>query len=149
MKINNKNKAFTLIEILIVIGILAVLAAIVLVAINPARQFRQANDSQRSSNVNAILNAIGQYTVDNKGIIPSEITTTATEIGSGSGKINICAKLVPTFIPALPFDPTTGSYTDCSNYSLGYKVSKDDATNRVTVSAVGEEPAGHIISVTR
>ncbi|MDQ5951176.1 MAG: hypothetical protein QG639_453, partial [Patescibacteria group bacterium] len=35
---------FTLIELLVVIGILAVLLAITLVAINPARQFAQANN---------------------------------------------------------------------------------------------------------
>jgi prepilin-type N-terminal cleavage/methylation domain-containing protein len=52
------RKGFTLIELVVVIGILAVLLTIVLVAINPARQFKQANDTKRRSDVNAILNAV-------------------------------------------------------------------------------------------
>src|SRR3989344_5679707 len=63
----SQSKGFTLIEILVVIGIIAVLAAIVLIAINPARQFAQARDSQLVSNLNAILNAIGQRIADNRG----------------------------------------------------------------------------------
>ena len=66
--LKNQGSGFTLIEILVVIGIIAVLATIVLIAINPARQFRQARDTQRTSNVNALLNAIGQYIADNKSI---------------------------------------------------------------------------------
>ncbi len=66
-KLQTSQRGFTLIELLVVIGILAVLLAIVLVAINPARQFAQANDTKRSSDVNAILNAMHQYAADNKG----------------------------------------------------------------------------------
>ena len=40
---------FTLIEILIVIGIIAILAAIVLVAVNPAEQFKKANNVKHVS----------------------------------------------------------------------------------------------------
>ncbi len=146
MKKVSKNKGFTLIEILVVIGIIAILATIVLVAINPARQFKQAHDSQRTSNVNAILNAIGQYMVDNKGVVPSVITTTATNIGSGSSDIDLCNLLTPTYLPSLPVDPTTGNYTSCSSYNTGYKVMKD-ANGRITVSAAPEILTS--ISVTR
>lgn len=150
MNMKKEQTGFTLIEILVVIGMIALLATVVLVAINPARQFRQGRDSQRISNVNAILNAIGQYLADNKGSLPAAITTTKQNIATSGA--NLCAVLVPTYIPSLPVDPsvTTGPVSACtSTYDTKYKVIKD-ASGRVTVSADGEEPAGtDNISVTR
>src|SRR3989344_7297558 len=95
------NKGFTLIEILVVIGIIAILAAIVLIAINPARQFAQANNSQRSSNTNAILNAIGQFMADNQGGVPTDVNLGFEDITE-----ELCLDLVPVYLPALPTDPT-------------------------------------------
>ena len=63
-----RQAGFTLIEILVVIGIIAILAAIVIIAINPARQFAQARDTQRRNDVTALLNSIGQYMADNDGL---------------------------------------------------------------------------------
>src|SRR6185437_6587201 len=102
------QKGFTLIELLVVIGILAILLAITLIAINPARQFGQANDTKRRSDANAILNAVGQYSASNTGNLPAEVataSTSATEIDSVNFP-NLCSALVPTYIPALPTDPT-------------------------------------------
>src|SRR3982751_6623312 len=94
------QKGFTLIELLVVIGILAVLLAITLIAINPARQFSQANNTKRRSDVNAILNAVHQYAADNHGTLPAGITTTLQDVSSVAA--NICAAVVPTYIAALP-----------------------------------------------
>src|SRR3989338_10556361 len=101
-------KAFTLIELLVVIGILTVLFAIVLIAVNPDRQFKQANDTQRRSDVSAILNAVGHYQTDNNGALPAAIATTAKVIKSAAGGADICTDLVAKYIAALPFDPTSG-----------------------------------------
>lgn len=147
----NKKKGFTLIEILVVIGIIAVLAAVVLVAINPARQFKLARDSQRMSNVTAILNAVGQNIAEHHGEFVCGTTTqalpqTATVIQSGGLDIAQC--LVPTYISALPFDPgVSGShFTSLSNYNTNY-VLYEDSQGRITASSTGEISPS--ISVTR
>lgn len=133
----HNQKGFTLIEVLVVIGILAVLLLITLVAINPARQFAQANNTQRSSDVNAILNAINQYASDNKGVLPAGITTSTQEISSTGA--NLCSLLVADYIAALPSDPLEGNaitQAECAGaYNTGYEVIRSATNNRVTVSA--------------
>lgn len=151
------KKGFTLIELLVVIGILAILLAITLIAINPARQFQQANDTKRSSDVNAILNAVGQYAADNKGALPTGITSTAKPIAGSTTApttvADICSALVPQYIAALPVDPTTGTgapilEAGCTaDYATGYSIVSSATDNRVTVTAVGQ--ITNPISVTR
>ena len=138
------QKGFTLIELLVVIGILAILLAITLIAINPARQFQQANNTKRSSDVNAILNAINQYMADNRGALPAGITTTAQEI-MATGGVDLCTALVPTYIAALPVDPLLNAdpvtASDCTTaYTTGYEVIQlTGGSNRLTVSAPDAE----------
>lgn len=150
-KVNDKG--FTLIELLVVIGILAILLTIVLIAINPARQFGQANDTRRRSDVTQILNAVGAYSADNAGTLPSAITASASAI-SNTGA-DICADLVQNYIPALPSDPQAANggvaieATDCAGvYNTEYTISKD-AGNRVTVTAPNTEQSTPDISNTR
>ncbi len=65
---------FTLIELLVVIGILAILLAITLIAINPNKHFQDTRNTQRSSNVSEILNAIYEYESANNGNSPASLT---------------------------------------------------------------------------
>jgi len=152
------KKGFTLIELLIVIGIIIVLAGVVIVAVNPMRQFAMANNSRRMANVNAILNAVSQNIVDNKGTwvcaagsLPASATNMADSASDPAG-YDICACLVPTYIPELPVDPTTSAYTDCASYNSGYSISQDVVTSRVTISAPNAQSVDGsfpVISVTR
>ncbi len=146
MKDSVRKAGFTLIELLVVIGILTILLALVLVAINPARQFSITNNAKRRADVNTILNAISQYQVDNKGALPAGITSSSATIATGQA--DICSALVSTYAARLPVDPLVGSYVDCTNYNTGYTVIKSSANNRVTVSAPNAE-IGDTISVTR
>ena len=141
-----KSKGFTLIELLVVIGIIAILAGVVIVALNPGRQFAQARNTQRWSNVNTILNAISQNQVDNKGnftcaagSLPT--STTPTEIGANFYNIESC--IVPTYVSTMTVDPTSGTAS-----STRYTIVYDSTTRRVTVAAPDAE-LSQVISVTR
>jgi len=151
------KKGFTLIEVLIVIGIVAILASIVIIAINPARQFAQARNTQRRNDVLAILNSVHQRMTDNKGIfnegatcdalpsVESIITNTVAD-----GNVNLCACLVETYMAEMPYDPSDSlaDYTSCADYYSGYTIIEDAVTGRVTVSASSAE-LEETISVTR
>ncbi len=140
----NTVRGFTLIEVLIVLGIIAILAGIVIVAINPSRQFAQANNTTRMGNVNTILNAIGQNIADNKGVFTCgavALPSSATHIGTGSGFIDLSC-LTPTYLVTIPADPNGGTAAD-----TGYTVAAD-SNGRVTVSAPSAQ-IGETVSVTR
>jgi type IV pilus assembly protein PilA len=142
------KEGFTLLEILLVIAAIAILAGIVILAINPSKQLKDARNVQRRADVNTILNAVYQYSVDNDGIIPQTINTTATEICATNavnctGVINLSVLTNnETYLTAIPSDPNG----TCAANGVCYEILKT-ANNRITVSAPDAEDA--TISVTR
>lgn len=144
------QKGFTLIELLVVIGILAVLLAIVLIAVNPPRQFILARNTQRRSDALAILNAVGQYYAE-EGKLPDNIATGTAQAIKGDGTPgvdgDICDDVVGSdqrYLAEMPVDPLPDSgfsFTDCDDYDTGYTILKS-ANNRVTVEAPNAEDPG-------
>ncbi len=142
LKISALQKGFTLIELLVVIGVIGILAAVVLVAVNPQRQFANARDAQRRSDLYSLTNAIYQYAAEHSGNILTDITTTPTQMGTDTGLIDLTQELVPTYIPAIPKDPNVG--TDASTHYTIYV----DANDRIVATA-SSELDGTSITVTR
>ena len=166
MKRKFKISGFTLIELLIVIGIIAVLAAIIFVAVDPARRLAEARNAERWSSVNAILNATLQYTVDNAGSLPATATaidsipatvqligednttncTLATPTCTGetvySAAVSGCyvtgldTDLVDEYLSSMPLDPSTGDADDTR-----YFVNRS-GNGRITIGACDEETVG-------
>jgi type IV pilus assembly protein PilA len=150
----NKRTGFTLLEVLLVIALIGILVGIVIVALNPAVQIAKANNAQRGSDANTILNAVWQYSLDNQGSLPASILesancagTAAAEIcktgGDCSGLTNLSVLTTnEQYIVSMPFDPT-GSTAN----GTGYHVVKS-VNNRVTVCAPDTE-LGETVEVTR
>ncbi|MEI7604086.1 MAG: type II secretion system protein [bacterium] len=148
----NKRKSvpgFTLIEILVVVALIAILAAITFIAINPSKNFADTRNAQRSSDVSQILNAVTQYTseqgkaIGDFGAINTcgvGVTKIGTTTSSTSGEwVNLTTLLVDSYIVGIPSDPsgysaTDSGYTICKTTGGRIQVDAPHAENSKTIS---------------
>ena len=129
----NSQAGFTLLEILLVVAAIAILAGIVIVALNPNKQLGDTRNAERRSEVNAILNAISQYRLDNGGNLPTgidAITTSSQVLGTASigcnttctaattlaACVDISGSIVPNYVVGIPADPTSGTAANTDYY---------------------------------
>ena len=137
---------FTFLEILMVIGIIGILATVMVVIVNPARQLAKARDTQRDSDIYSIVATVRQYATEHSGTLPdtdgdpdtSDFPTSLTCIGSGGGCFDLASagdgedSIVPSYLASLPKDPKTGT-----DENTGYLIMVD-GYNHLTASASGE-----------
>jgi prepilin-type N-terminal cleavage/methylation domain-containing protein len=151
---STKPRGFTLIELLIIIAVIAILATIVFVALNPLARFQDSRNSRRWTDINAILNAIKLYEIDKKGVGLSDmdhmIVGRPYQIGNGNDCNLSCISpvlhteldcvdfsplITSGYLPAMPFDPNA---SNASATHTNYYVIKSD-TGAITVGACTEE----------
>lgn len=109
---------FTLIELLLVIAILGILFVVVIVNLDPLRQFREAKNAARWSHVNSLATAIYQYVIE-QGNYPEGIDGSLRQIGTAGsgcggcgGAIASCLDLsipLKRSLPLMPVDPAQGT----------------------------------------
>ncbi|MBI2416166.1 MAG: type II secretion system protein [Candidatus Kerfeldbacteria bacterium] len=155
------SAGFTLVELLIVIAVISILAAVAFVAIDPATRINEAQDSERWSAANALMDAFLQSTVDNDGTYPAGIAANGTVHMISSTTDASCTPTCPSatvtsctdfddlvgqgYIASLPQDPDgVGTFDGGNGYTLSVA-----STGIVTVTACGAEEAEDGITVAR
>ena len=151
-KIN--SKAFTLIELLIVIAIIGVLVTIVVVAINPVKLINDAKDSRMRADLNQIKAAMQLYYNDCK-VYPTTgdyNTLYSGTLWNGTGDaIGACSPNATIYMRRLPTDSAGGNYLysttsgcnngvggNCVDYVVGATLSTvtgDDTNTQTKCSA--------------
>jgi len=107
-----KQKGFTIVELLIVIVVIGILAAIVIVAFNGVQT--RARDSSKESSVTSLMKAIELYNAE-EGNYPSA----GCSDNSGCGVTGLSTALVPKYIPSMPNNLNGVSYARHTN-GIGY-----------------------------
>ena len=103
------SKGFTLVELLVVIAIIGVLATLLLLQLNVARQ--RARDAKRIADINQVRTAVELYFDDN-GTYPV--------VGTYAGLANLPtagSTFKPKYLTQLPIDPLN---TGVNTYNYGY-----------------------------
>lgn len=119
----NQTPGFTIVELLIVIVVIAILAAISIVAYNGIQQ--RAKDSQRKSDITAITKALELYYIDNGRYPAGSGSTTINASWSTTADAswqNLATALAP-YSAKLPTDPisTAGAaVTSGTGYNYAY-----------------------------
>jgi type II secretory pathway pseudopilin PulG len=150
MKMKN---GFSLVELILSVGLLVIIGALTIRSINPAGQVALARNNKRNSDLNAIMLSIRQNIAENRtgvfscaaGDIPTSSRKMASS-GTSTYDIAPCLFLTTT----IPFDPSaTGAhYTSNSDYDSGYYIIKSSSTGQITLSAPSAE-LGRTVSVTQ
>ena len=129
-------------ELIIVVAIIAILASAAIIAINPAKNLREARNSTRWSQMNSIANGIYAYVVDQKGQYPTcllDASTSERIIYDASTtapwnlvNVDTCTDLIPVYLPQFPEEPQGEEYV------VGY-MSEATTSDRIIIRCTAQE----------
>lgn len=152
-------KGFTLLELIIVIGIVAILGTVSVLVLNPAQLFAQARDTARISDLSTVNNALNLYLTDVASpaleagaltcasefgatfegatelfagsVTQAPLAATTSIAGTGWVSVNFSGMTGGSPLASLPLDPT-------NNATYNYQYGCDNATLTYELNALLE-----------
>jgi type II secretion system protein G len=143
------KKGFTLIELLVVIAIIGLLASIVLVSLNSARQ--KARDSRRLTDIRQVALALELYADTNNSAYP---TVTGCTAANWSGTMTTClegtgaAPCNVSYMTRVPVDPSNGATYFYAYASTGADYVLKGRLEITTNPAMSTDIDGDVLSCT-
>lgn len=143
------RRGFSLLEIVPVITIAAILFTVVIIALNPFRNYEKVRNLERQTETAAIADAIVTYsnTVNRSLLLSIPLAPASPVEACGDAATGSCNHLFSlsvlrerNLVPAIPLDPLSED-PDYPNEHTRYFLRRPSA-GRVTVSAPDTEPEG-------
>ena len=150
--LHKKYLGFTLIELILVIGVIAVVAGVVIVAIAPRKNFISARDAERKHSSKQLQQAIYSKLIDvwemPAGIPDDEENakpicrqTTSSIDCSENGGVDL-SSLPPTYVAYLPVDIVMPSDSNCTGYMTYQEVGRPKVYSANMGKLEGDVPEG-------
>lgn len=119
MRKKNASKGLTFLEMLVVVGILVVLVAAVIFAVQPGERLAKSRDNQREVHLNTIWHAVKQKAHmeggwENCNPLPTDYFT---PIGTDADAYDLFSCLVPEYLASEVYDPLEGTLVN-TKYSI-------------------------------
>lgn len=121
--LKSRANAFTILELLVVIGLIVLLAITLLVLLNPAEAQKRNRDAKRLRDVTTLQTVVSQYLEDGNTFGTNCTTTTPCSSLAAGNTDNVSAKAVAenwlggtsadlsTYTQTVPVDPVNGTGT--------------------------------------
>src|SRR3989344_1087797 len=141
------RKGFTLIELILVIGIITIVAGVVIVAVAPRKNFISARDSERSHASKQVSQAIYARLTE-AWEMPSSIPE-GVEAAKPICRYGVACPssavgldmLPPEYITSLPIDVTMSENSLCTGYMVYQEVGRPIVFSPNMVKLAGDDPA--------
>lgn len=118
---NGKAVGFTLLELLIVIGIMVILGTVLVLILNPAETLKKSRDNQRISDLATVKTALGLYLTD---VVSTDLDASVTN--GCLGTTNTAAKIFYSLSGADGGNTCTTNVTEGAGVDTGETYSTSD-----------------------